>query len=161
MISDFKETDVKDTGVIYSGMFEQIKKLYAFNQELAGEFAISCLEYVLTGTVSSDDFTIETLLESYKPIIRKAEKRYKDSCFVNRERKIDQMRLNEIAKYVRQGMKQKDIAAELNIPESTVSYRVRLLYKDEYKDLLKTWEEVEEEMRKKGINLNLISPDEW
>ena len=68
MIEVFKENEMRNSGVIYNSTFEQIKKLYEADPERAGELAISAIELVLTGDVSSDDMMIGLLLEPMRKI---------------------------------------------------------------------------------------------
>ena len=66
MIELFKETEMRNSGVIYNSTFEQIKQLYEVDPEKAGELAISAIELVLTGEVSSDDMMVSMLLTPIK-----------------------------------------------------------------------------------------------
>ena len=47
MINNFKETQVRDTGVIVKSVFEQIKMIHAVDPVKAGEMAISAIELIL------------------------------------------------------------------------------------------------------------------
>ena len=62
MIELFNEVEVRGSGVVYSSTFEQIKKMYGVDPEKAGELAISAIELVLTGQISSDDVMVDMLL---------------------------------------------------------------------------------------------------
>lgn len=68
MIEKFKENEMRNSGLIYNSTFEQIKNLYQFDPEAAGELAISAIELVLTGDISSDDVNIQLLLMPMKKI---------------------------------------------------------------------------------------------
>ena len=48
MIEQFKELEVRKSGVIYNSTLEQIKNLYPMDPERAGELAISAIELVLS-----------------------------------------------------------------------------------------------------------------
>ena len=48
MIEYFNDVEVRDSAVIMSSVFEQVKKMYAMDPEMAGELAISAIELVLT-----------------------------------------------------------------------------------------------------------------
>ena len=71
MITKFKDNSVRQSGIIYSGVFEQIKLLHKQKPELAGELAISAIEYILTGEMSSDDPFMEIFLQPVMPVIEK------------------------------------------------------------------------------------------
>ena len=62
MISQMKNTEIKDSGIIKSSVLQYIRQLYNINPEKAGEFAISAIELVLTGEISSDDAIIKVML---------------------------------------------------------------------------------------------------
>lgn len=68
MIEMFNEVDVRGSGVIYASTFEQIKKMYAVDPEKAGELAISAIEMVLTGQISTDDYMIDMMLTTAKAV---------------------------------------------------------------------------------------------
>ena len=68
MIEFFNEVPTKNTGIIYNSTLEQIKKLHAVDPEKAGELAISAIELVLTGQMSSDDVMIDMMLTTIRAI---------------------------------------------------------------------------------------------
>ena len=68
MIEYFNDAEMRNSGVIYSSTFEQIKKLHTVDPEKAGELAISAIELVLTGQMSSDDVMIDMMLTTIKAI---------------------------------------------------------------------------------------------
>ena len=76
MIEFFKDNEPRSSGVIYNSTFEQIKKLYEMDPEKAGELAISAIELVLTGDVSSDDAMIDLFLEPIKVINERNQHNY-------------------------------------------------------------------------------------
>lgn len=64
MIKELKNTEMqKNIGKIYSGMLEDIRVLNKVYPDLAGELAISILEFVFTGEISSDDYWIKGKIE--------------------------------------------------------------------------------------------------
>ena len=62
MIENFKDIPIRKSGIIYSSLLDQIKKIYSKDPVLAGELAISAIELVLTGEMSSDDLMVEVAL---------------------------------------------------------------------------------------------------
>ena len=136
MIERFKETEMRDSGIIYQSQFEQIKKLYAQNKELAGELAISAIELVLTGEYSSNDFTIDLLLTQNKVIVDRDKEKYDKKLEAKRAKRIENMELDKIAEMLNNGATQKIIADTLGISTSTISDRVKVIRTD-YPDLLK------------------------
>ena len=65
LIKEFKDNPTRDFGNVYQSMLSQIKKRYEKDPEQAGELAISFIEFVLTGEISSDDDIIEGFVEGY------------------------------------------------------------------------------------------------
>ena len=86
MIKEFKDLQARPTGIIYESTWEQIKKLYNKNPDLAGELAISIIEQTLTGDISSDDLTIQLICSRLKPINQKAQRRYDNRVKNNRKK---------------------------------------------------------------------------
>ena len=76
MIKEIKDLQARPTGIIYGSTWEQIKKLYDENPNLAGELAFSVIEQTLTGDISSDDLTIQLICDGLKPINQKAQQKY-------------------------------------------------------------------------------------
>lgn len=68
MIEMFKENEMRTSGLIYNSTFEQIKELYQYDPEAAGELAISAIELVLTGDISTDDVNIRLYLAPMRKI---------------------------------------------------------------------------------------------
>lgn len=76
MIKEVKDSQARPTGIIYESTWEQIKKLYIDNPELARELAFSVIEQTLTGDISSDDLTVQAICNRLKPINQKAQQKY-------------------------------------------------------------------------------------
>ena len=76
MIKEFNDVKIYESGIIYQSVFEQIKKLHEKEPERAGELAISAIEMVLTGQISSDDYLLEIMLETSKVVSEKKRQQY-------------------------------------------------------------------------------------
>ena len=135
MIEYFNDVEVRGSGVIMSSVFEQVKKMYAVDREMAGELAISAIELVLTGQFSSDDAMIDMLLAPAKVINDHNVQRYEVRKEGSKNKKIKDMKLDEIAEMLKNGMKQKEIAERLYISQQTVSYRMGLI-RTQYPELM-------------------------
>ena len=133
MITEFKNTPVRQSGVVYDGSWEQIKMLYAQNPQQAGELAISVIELTLTGEISTDDFMIGILLKNQEKVVEKDKNKYEKKVKATQVKKLD--RLKKIAALYLTGMKQKDIAAELGRSPSTISEDLSTI-RAEYPELL-------------------------
>ena len=128
MIKAFKENEVRDTGVVNKGMFEQVKRLFnSGNPELAGELAISLIELVLTGEYSSDDFMVQLVMDNHEIIANKHIKEYDKKVEASRVAKAEKLELYEIAKMLKNGFTQEQIAKVLGITQGTVSKRIKLM----------------------------------
>lgn len=128
---------MRTSGIIYNSIFGQIKKMHAVDPEKAGELAISAIELILTGDISSDDVMVDMLLTPLKEINDRNVDKYEKRVESAKEKKIREMRLVEIANLHKAGLKQKEIGEKLNMSQQTVSYRVNLI-KTSYPDLLTT-----------------------
>ena len=135
MIDYFNDVEVRGSGVIMSSVFDQIKKMYAVDREMAGELAISAIELVLTGQFSSDDAMIDMLLAPAKVINDHNVQRYEIRKEGSKNKKIKDMKLDEIAEMLKNGMKQKEIAERLHISQQTVSYRMGVI-RTQYPELM-------------------------
>lgn len=135
MIEMFKDNEVRNSGVIYSSTLEQIKQLYAVDPEQAGELAISAIELVLTGDISSDDYMISMMLTPMKRLNEINVAKYETKVENQRQKKIQEMKLDKIAELVAAGYKQREIGEKLGMSQQIVSYRVGLIKKS-YPELL-------------------------
>ena len=66
MIKEFNNAQGKECGMIDKFILDQAKSIYDVYPELAGELAISALEYSLTGQISSDNYCIKAVIQQYK-----------------------------------------------------------------------------------------------
>lgn len=136
MIENFNDVEIRGTGLVLSSMFEQIKKMYAVDPEMAGELAISAIELVLTGQISSNDAMIDMLLAPAKVINDNNVQKYEAKKEGNKSKKIKDMRLDSIAELYKLGLTQKEIAEKMGLTQQTVSYRLGLI-KTNYQELLR------------------------
>ena len=122
MIKEFKNNEVRATGVINRGMFEQVKMLDMQNPAAGGELAISLMEQVLTGDHSSDDFMVNFAIANHKETISKAQHNY-DLTKETKQNAIEE----DLRRYVdlyREGLTQAEIAKKLGGTQSSVSKKL-------------------------------------
>ena len=125
MIEHFNDVPVRQSGIIFSSMFDQIKKMYEVDPDSAGELAISAIELVLTGQISSDNPMIDMMLTPARVINENNVQKYEVKKESSKAKKIKDMKLQEIADmFFKQGRKQKEIAERLGLTQQTVSYRI-------------------------------------
>lgn len=118
MIKEFKDNEMREFGNVYQSMLTQIKKRYAKDPVQAGELAISFIEYVLTGDISSDDDIIEGFVEGYKVTTQKAQNKYDAKVAATRDA------LKPIADMYNQGMTQADIARAVGLQPPAISKKL-------------------------------------
>lgn len=135
MINEFDFENCRDSAVIYSSVLEQIEMLYEDDTELAGEFAIAAIQTVLSGDTTTDNKMIKVMLKQLQQSALKNQERYELSRESKREYKAKDLRLDEIAELVNEGLSVREIEQQLDIPKSTVSYRLGIIKKD-YPELL-------------------------
>ena len=149
MIEQFKDLEMRKSGLIYNGTFEQIKKLYEVDPEKAGELAISAIEFVLCGDISSDDMMVSLMLEPIRPINESNSIKYDQKVETARQKKITEQKLDLIADLSRKGFRQREIADRLGLTQQMVSYRLGVI-KSSYPELLS------DEGRTKDLQMNDI-----
>lgn len=115
--------------------------MYAVDPDMAGELAISAIEMVLTGQISSNDAMIDMLLAPAKAINDNNVQKYDQKKENSKAKKIKEMKLEEIAELVKRGAKQREIAERLKLSQQTVSYRIGLI-RTTYPELLQNEEEM-------------------
>lgn len=135
MIEMFNEVDVRGSGVIYASTFEQIKKMYAVDPEKAGELAISAIEMVLTGQISTDDYMIDMMLTTAKAVNENNVAKYESRVEGARQKKVRDLKLAEIADLLRAGWKQREIGEKLGMSQQNISYRIGVI-RSNYPELL-------------------------
>ena len=135
MIEMFNEVDVRGSGVIYASTFEQIKKMYAVDPEKAGELAISAIEMVLTGQISTDDYMIDMMLTTAKAVNENNVAKYESRVEGARQKKVRDLKLAEIADLLRAGWKQREIGEKLGMSQQNISYRIGVI-RAQYPELL-------------------------
>ena len=136
MIEKFKDNEVRVSGLIYNSTFEQIKELYEYDPEQAGELAISAIELLLTGDMSTDDVNIRLMLKPMQKINENNVAKYENKKEAQRQKKIQSDKLDKIAELMIVGMKQREIGERLGLSQQMVSYRVNTI-KTKYPELLR------------------------
>lgn len=133
MINSFKDTPMRQSGVIYDGSFEQVKMMYAQDPQLAGELAISIIELTLTGGISSDNPLMPALLALQAKVVAKDKQKYESKVAISESKRYE--RLSQIAELYNQGYKQKEIAEMLGKSSSTISESLAQI-RESYPELL-------------------------
>lgn len=154
MINEFKDLEMRKSGVIYSSTLEQIKKLYSIDPERAGELAISAIELLLTGEISSDDVMIELMLTTTKAVNQNTKDKHDQKVEAARSKKIEEMRLDEIAELQLQGCTQAQIGKKLGLTQQVVSYRAGII-RTKFPELLQKNSFVKNEIESTKIQENL------
>lgn len=137
MIEIFNDIEMRNSGLIYNSTFNQIKQLYAMDPELAGELAISAIELVLTGDISSNDPMIGLMLEPMRKINQNNQTKYDNKVESSKQKKIAELKLDKVAELLNAGYTQKQIGERLGITQQNVSYRVGVI-RTKYPELLQT-----------------------
>ncbi len=156
MIEIFNDVEVRNSGVIYSSLLEQIKRMHAVDPDKAGELAISAIELVLTGQMSSDDIMVDMLLQPLLAIRDKDQDKYEQKTQAAKNKKIEDMKLREIAELYMQGHSQAQIGERLGIKQQTISYRLTVI-KTNYPELLQKNGEIFTKVTKTTKKENLVT----
>ena len=135
MIEFFKDSEMRNSGIVYNSTLEQIKQLYEVDTELAGELAISAIELVLTGDISSDDMMINMMLQPMRKINQNNHIKYDNKVESAKEKRKIEMKLDKIAALANAGLRQREIGEKLGLSQQMVSYRMNVI-KSSYPELL-------------------------
>ena len=155
MIEKFNDIEMRDTAVIYGSNLKQIKEMYAINPETAGELAISIIEVAVTGQMSTNNPLIRMALANFEDASTKNKVKYEKKKEAQREARIEKLRLREIAKLLKRGVSQKEIAKIIGKAPSSISDAVRIL-KTEFPELLNDSENLTEYS---GVDSEILSED--
>ena len=155
MISKFKNNnEARKSAVIYRSNFEQVKELYEDDKEMAGELAISIMELVLTGEVSTDNKYIRLMLKNLEVSAQNNKLKYEAKENNTRLEKIEKYRLDEIAEMLNQGVSQAEIAKVLGVSRQTISRRLNEMIRPEFPELLGINEQVSNGVKRCQNNEN-------
>lgn len=145
MINKFKENSRRDSAIVYGTVYDQAKSLYEMDAALGGEFAMSVLELVMTGEISSDDKMIAIMLKPTEYMSKKNAAAYDEKKEKAREKKKQNQQLEMIARLYKEGLSQRVIAQRVGTTQQTVGNRLGLI-KREYPELLLNEKNVSEEL---------------
>ena len=104
---------------------------------LAGELAISAIELVLTGDISSDDPMISLFLEPMKKINENNNVKYDNKVESSKQKRINELDLEKVAALMNQGYTQKQMGEIMKMSQQNISYRVNII-RTKYPELLQT-----------------------
>ena len=135
-MSKLKDLEMRDTAIMYSSILKQIRKLYEIDEDKAGKLAISAIELILCGDISTDDLTIDLMLEPIRTLTEKNKAKWESVKETRAESKVDKLRLKEIAEMYLDGVKQDKIADKIGTSRQTINNRLKII-KAEYPELLK------------------------
>ena len=135
MIPYFKNNEVRDTGIIHNAILDQIKMLYEDNPEMAGELAISAIELVLTGDMSTNNNMIKVSLAQEKRISNANKEKYDRVVEAKRNKAITDGKLDIVAEMTLAGYNQKQIGEKLGISQQSVSKKLGVI-RTTYPELL-------------------------
>lgn len=128
MIKSFNDVPVRSSGIIYNSVFEQIKKMHKVDPDTAGELAISAIEMILTGQISSDNHMIDMMLTPTQIVNKDNIDKYEEKVRNAKIKKIKELKLDEVADmFFRQDKKQREIADRLGMSQQNVSYRISVI----------------------------------
>lgn len=126
---------INSTGIVYDTMLKTAKDIYAFNPELAGEYALSALEMVLSGDCSTDNEMLRAMFNVIKPFADRNIAKLEAKKEQQNNAKIEKMKLKEIAELYENGFNYQEIAKSIGITRQTVSNRIKII-QAEFPELL-------------------------
>ena len=142
---DYQEDEIRTSALVYRGTLNAIKELYEEDPKLAGELAISAIELVLTGDISSNSKIVRAMLAETKDVSKRHKDKYDNSKEQKRLKRMDDLQLEEIARLYLQKMSQAQIGQRLNLSQQAVSKRMAVI-RGEFPELLQPEKVEQEEM---------------
>ena len=127
MIEQFKDFETRDSGIMYNSTLDQIKMLHAMDPDKAGELAISAIELLLCGDISSDDPMIRVMLMPTKVIRDRDKKKHDVKVESSKNKRIVELKLDIIAELHLKGLKQRQIGERLGLSQQTISNRIAII----------------------------------
>lgn len=155
MIKEFKDTEMRDSAILYKSVLEQVKMLHEQDPAMAGELAISAMELLLTGGMSTDNPMIPIILANLKIVNEKNREKYEKKVLTQKQTKIKEYQLDEIAELYAQGLTQTEIGVKLGISQQKVSYRINNMIKSEYPELLTKYKNTKNTNTNDNVNDNV------
>lgn len=137
MIEKFNDVPCREGGSIYRSYFEKVKMIYEVDPVKAGEMAISIMEQVLTGQMSTDDVMIKIALTEIVNTSNRQANEFEKKLEASKEKKKQEQQLELIAQLSKQGLTQKQIGERIGTTQQTIGNRLNLIKKD-YPELLNT-----------------------
>ena len=122
--------EIRKSGIIYNGMYQQIKEIEKTDPKMAGELAISYFEQILTGEITSKNPIITACVAGMAPIIENNIQKWDDRKEQANEKRIENLKLKEIAAMLNEGLTQEQIGNRLGVSKSAISKRVATMKKD-------------------------------
>ena len=93
----------------------------------AGELAISAIELLLCGDISSDDPMIRVMLMPTKVIRDRDKKKHDVKVESSKNKRIVELKLDIIAELHLKGLKQRQIGERLGLSQQTISNRIAII----------------------------------
>lgn len=128
---------VCETGIIYYDMLQDAYDMIEDEEDPAfvRDFLLSCMEVVLCDGVTSTDRGVYRAVRHYVQLVDKARERYVASQESKEQWKYVNERYEDIAKMLKEGKTQAEIAAELGISQPAVCRRIKTM-KEKHPELL-------------------------
>jgi len=127
----------QDSCIVYNSLYDQAMDYYDDGDYKEGmELLLSYIEIGLTGeAIHDNERAARTILRSYYPILQKNTERYNVAIQSKRDSRRDSQKLDDIARMIKEGVSQSEMAEKLNVTQGTISNRIKLI-KKEYNFLL-------------------------
>lgn len=143
MIKEFKGRPIREGGGIYRSYYEKAKMLYEQDPMKGGELAMSILEQLITGQISTDDVMIKIAMTEIIQTSDKKADEWDKKMEAQRQARIEKMSLDKIAQLYTQGRTQREIGSIIGVTQQVVSNRLQTIRKD-FPELLATGDKAEE-----------------
>lgn len=117
--------------------------IYLDDPMVGGELAVSIIEQVLTGQMSTDNPMLKMSLTEVVQTSNKRANEFDKKIEVVKEKKKQEQKLELIAELSCQGLTQKQIGERIGVSQQTIGNRLNLI-KKEYPELLEKYKLVQD-----------------
>lgn len=131
MLKQISDKVLTETAVIKKSTYESVLDLFEAGEiETAHELAVSILEAIFTGQITSTNTMVKIALNSDRAIWDNERTKWLKNKEIKQQKRLDEMQLEQIAEWKRQGLTQREMGERLGISQQAVGKRLTIIQTD-------------------------------
>lgn len=135
MLKQISDDIYRDTAVIKKSTYQSVLDAFEAGEiELGHELAVSILEAIFTGQISSNNLTVKVALNTDRALWGREKADWDKKAEAKREQRAEELQLETIVELKRQGMTQKQIGERLGVSQQAIGKRLTIM-QTEYPEL--------------------------